>query len=195
MATGTITPALYLSGPGILYTAPLLTALPSNTPTAGLFPTAAFGGAWLPVGSTADGITFKDAVSTDNMEAAESYYPVRIITTGRAGTAEVGLQEINKTNLTKALNGGTVTSTGSAGTTLTQIDPPTVGAETRVMWGWQSEDNTVRFFAYQVLQTGSIDMKMTKGANPAALALTLSFELPPTGPVYSIFLAGTTRAA
>jgi hypothetical protein len=64
-----------------------------------------------------------------------------------------------------------------------------------VMWGWQSEDNTVRFFAYQVLQTGSVDMKMTKGASPAALSMTLSFELPPTGPVYSIFVAGVARGA
>ena len=31
MATGVITPGLYLSGPGILYSAPLLTALPSMT--------------------------------------------------------------------------------------------------------------------------------------------------------------------
>ncbi|MEP6651360.1 MAG: hypothetical protein ABJA74_15835, partial [Lapillicoccus sp.] len=93
-----------------------------------------------------------------------------------------------------ALNTGSATVTGATTTLLTEIVPPTVGAEIRSMWGWQSEDDTVRFIAYQALQTGSIGMKANKGANNAQLALDLKLEVATAG-VYRIQLAGAVRGA
>jgi hypothetical protein len=115
---------------------------------------------------------------------------------GTCGDLDVALAEWNKTNLTKALNGGTVTVTGTTTTTLTQIDPPDVGQETRIMVGWQSEDNTVRFIGRQALQTGDVSAGFRKGADNATMAIVWRFEKPSAGGApYSIYLAGATRGA
>lgn len=195
MATGLINAALYVTGPGILYTAPLLTAEPAHTVLANAFPVTPWPAAWAAVGSTADGWTFKDDISTANVAAAESYYPVKVITTGRAAGMDLVLQEISASNLKRGLNTSAATVTGATTTTLTQLQAPAVGAEVRSMWGWQSEDNTVRFIAYQALQTAGMGMKFTKGATPAQLTFALSLELGATGAPYSIYLAGAVRGA
>jgi hypothetical protein len=104
------------------------------------------------------------------------------------------LQEIVSSNLKLALNTGTATITGSGATLLTEIVPPTVGNEVRSMLGWQSEDNTVRFIAYQALQTGDISPKFSKGADNAKLGLEFKLEVATAG-VYIIQLAGAVRGA
>lgn len=194
MATGVVNSANYLTGPGILYTAPLLTAEPTSTVTGSVFGTTWT--TWLPVGSTADGWSFSDEITVENIEASETYYPVRRVTTGRAAEMTVVLQEYTISNLKRALNTGTVTTTGSGATMFNEIVPPAVGAEVRLMWGWQSEDNTVRFIAGQALQTGNIGTTFTKGATTASLSLTLGLELPPAVAFpYKIQTAGATRGA
>lgn len=193
MATAAINAAAYLTGPGIMYTAPLLTAEPTSTVAASVFGTTWT--TWVAVGSTADGWSFSDSIETEDIEAAESYYPVRTITTNRAAQMEITLQEIHASNLKLALNQTAATVTGSGATLLTEIQPPAVGGETRKMWGWQSEDNTVRFIAYQALQVGDIGVQFTKGSTPAQLSLELKLELPASGIPYKIQLAGATRGA
>jgi hypothetical protein len=192
VATGVITPAAYLTGPGILYSAPLLTAEPTSTVTASKFGTTWT--TWVAVGSTADGWSFSDSISTDDVEAAESYYPVRTITTKREAKMSLSLQEFTASNLKLALNTGTATITGAAATLLTEISPPTVGNEVRRMWGWQSENDDVRFIAYQALQVGDLGTKFTKGADNAELTFELKLEVAAAG-TYKIQLAGATRGA
>ena len=194
MATGAVNSALYLTGPGILYAAPLATAEATSTVTASAFATTAWA-SWVALGSTADGWSFKDQIKTDDVQAAESYYPVKTITTGRNATADFTLQEISASNVKKALNTTTATTTGTGATMLTEISPPSVGSEVRTMLGWQSEDNTVRWIIYQALQVGSMDIKFTKGATPAQLSLSFKLELPASGIPYKIQLAGATRGA
>lgn len=195
MATGAITPSLLLKGPGILYWAPLVTAEPVHTVTANAFPTTAWGGSWAPLGSTDAGSQFSDSLDTDNISVAESVYPQLTVATARTATWTVALAEWSKTNLQRALNGGTITSTGTTTTTLTQIDPPDVGQETKIMVGWQSEDNTVRFVGRQALQTGDVSAGFRKGADNATMAVVWRFEKPSAGGApYSIYLAGAARA-
>jgi hypothetical protein len=195
MATGAITPALLLKGPGILYWAPLATAEPVHTVTASAFATTAWGGSWAPLGSTDAGSQFADSLDTDNISVAESVYPQLTVATARTATWTVALAEWSKTNLQRALNGGTITSTGTTTTTLTQIDPPDVGQETKIMVGWQAEDNTVRFVGRQALQTGDVSAGFRKGADNATMAIVWRFEKPSAGGApYSIYLAGAGRA-
>lgn len=196
MATGTVTPALLLKGPGILWWAPLATAEPTRTVTASKFPTTPWGGSWSALGSTDTGSQFADSLNTDNIDVAESVYAQIIVGTERSATWTVALAEWNKTNLTKALNGGTVTVTGTTTTTLTQIDPPDVGQETRIMVGWQSEDDTVQFVGRQALQTGDVSAQFRKGATNATMSIVWRFEKPAAGGApYSIYLAGQARGA
>lgn len=195
MATGTVNPALLLNGPGILYLAPLGTAEPSNAVTAGKFSSAAFGGAWRAVGSTDSGSEFSDSIDTDQITVAESYYDVRVVTTGRTAMWKAELAEINISNLRAALNGGTSTVlSAAAGTEATRLAPPGVGGETRTMLGWQSEDDTVRLFGYQVLQVGELGLAFRKGADKATLSCEFRFEKP-AGDPWSIILAGAARVA
>lgn len=194
MATGAINPAAILSDPGILYYAPLTTALPSNTVTASKFSTSAWGGGWLPLGSTDAGSQFNYSISTDNIEVAESYDPVKIVTTGRTASWEFNLAEINKQNLKLALNGPTPVTTGSTTTTMTTIAPVAIGSEVRVMIGWQSTDDSVRFFGYQALQIGNIGLQFRKGATKSVIACEFRFEIPAAGgDPWTIYLAGATR--
>jgi hypothetical protein len=196
MATGAVNPALLLKGPGILYWAALATAEPAHTVTASAFPTTAWGGTWAPLGSTDSGSQWSDSLDTDNITVAESVYAQMIVGTARSATWTVSLAEWNKTNIQRALNGGTVTSTGTTTTTLTQIDPPDVGQEVRCMLGFQSEDNTLRFVARQCLQTGDVSAGFRKGADNATLAIVWRFEKPSSGAApYSLYLAGAARAA
>lgn len=195
MATATVNPALLLSGPGILYRATLGTAEPSMTVTAGKFSTAAWGGTWVALGATGEGSEFTDEIETEDMEVAESYYPVRVVTTGRSASWTTMLTEINLSNLRAALNGGTSTVvSATAGAEMTTLAPPTVGNETRAMLGWQSEDDTVRLIGYQVLQVGNLAVAFRKGADKAGLSMDWRFEKP-TGDPYKIFLAGASRVS
>lgn len=194
MATGTVNPAAYLRGPGILYSAPLTTALPSMTVAASKFPATAWAGSWVALGSTDDGTDFQHSVSTDNVEAAESFEPVQIVTTGREASISFSLNEINKANLKLALNGPTPVTTGTGVTTYTILAPPAVGAEVRTMVGWQSEDDTVRFIGYQSLQIGDIGFSAKKGTTKSLLACQFKFELPTAGGnPWELHLAGATR--
>lgn len=194
MATATVNPALILSGPGILYNAPLGTAVPAMTVAASKFPVTAWGGAWVPLGATDEGSEFSDSIETDNIEVAESYYPVKIVTTGREASWTTALAEINKTNVKTSINGGTITSSGTGATSLTEIEPPAIGAEVRTMLGWQSEDDTVRFVGFQVLQVGDLSVAFRKGADKATLAIEWKMEKPTASQPWKMYLAGADRA-
>lgn len=194
MATGVVNAANLLRGPGILYGAPLATAFPANTVTAHKFSSAAFGGAWVPMGATGEGSEFSDTLSAEAVEVAESYYAVQWVSTGRESTWTTALTEINKTNLKTALNGGTSTTTGTAGTELTEVSPPTIGSEVRMMIGWQSETDDVRFFGYQVLNVGGLGLAFRKGVDKATLSMEWRFEKPSATPPWVMYLSGTERA-
>ncbi len=196
MATAVVNPALLLRGPGILYTAPVGTAEPSHTVTAGKFPTAAWGGAWRPTGATDEGHEFSDSADFEGVTVAESYYNVDTVTTGREATWATALAEINRSNLMLALNGGTATVVSAlAGTEMTTLTPPNIGAEVRNMIGWQSEDDTVRLIGYSVVQVGNLGVAFRKGADKATLSVEWRFNKPATGDPYKIFLAGAGRVA
>lgn len=198
MATAVINSALYVSGPGILWVADLSAADPALDTTVvvgGKYPTTAPTG-FVPFGSTAKGFGFSDAIKTEDQMAAESYYPVFTATTGREATADVVAQEISKSTLLYALNAATsaAVTTGTTGTTATVITPAAPGQEVRRKWLWQSQNDDVRWLAYQALNIGSIDAKVDKGANAMQLTFKLKLELPPSQPVpYRIGLAGTVR--
>lgn len=194
MATGTVNAANLLRGPGILYWAPIGTALPSNTVTASKFGTAAWGSGWLPLGSTSEGSEFSDSLSVDPVEVAETHYAVSWASTGREASWSTMLAEINKTTLKAALNGGTSTTTGTGATSLTEVGPPPVGSEVRAMLGWQSENDDVRFIGYQCLNVGSLDLAFRKGADKATLTMEWRLEKPSSTEPWRLFLAGADRA-
>ena len=180
-------------GPGYLYWAPLASSLPSNTVAGSVF-TDAWPGAWLTLGVTANGHEFSSAIKVDPVEVEEYLEPVKWVTTGRETGIAFALAQIHATNMKRAINGGTITVTGSGATTLSKLSPPAVGAEVRAMIGWESTDNTERLVMYQCLQVGSLKIARRKGSDKATLDLEFKAEQPTAGgDPWNYWTAGTVR--
>ncbi|HEY5987040.1 MAG TPA: hypothetical protein VIV12_11795 [Streptosporangiaceae bacterium] len=180
------------TGPGYLYYAPLATALPANTVVGSVF-TDAWPGAWLPWGVTREGHEFQYSVDTDSIVAAEYFDPLVIVTTGRAAQIAFECMIISATTMKRALNGGTVTTSGAGTTLLTTVTPPAAGAETRQMVGWESNDGTERLVLEQAFNAGTLTIARKKGADNAGIDLEFHAELPSSGFPFQHYFAGAAR--
>ena len=187
-----VTPSL-LSDPGWLFWAPLASTLPTNTVAGSVF-TDVWPGAWLPLGATVEGSTLSYEINVEAMSVAELFDPVKYATTGRTGSIAFALANWSMSNLKRALNGGTITTTGSAGTTMNSYAFPTAGAEVRAMLGWESADSTVRVVVLQALSSGTIEMAFQKAPDFAQIPVTFNMELPSGGTQpFNVYTAGISR--
>lgn len=180
-------------GPGFLYWAPLGTAIPTNTVAGSVF-TDDWPAAWLLFGATDDGSEFSYKPSTDDVEVAEYYDPPAIVSTGREISITFDLAQVHMTNFKRALNGGTITTTGTGATALNKYTAPKVGQEIRGMIGWESQDSTERLIGYQCFQTGEVKISRKKGAAKATIPTEWRFEIPAGGEPFEYYTAGSTRA-
>jgi hypothetical protein len=192
MAPTAVAVPLVATDPGYLFWAPIGTAEPTHAVTSSVF-SDAWPGAWLPLGATDAGSTFGYQIDTDKIEAAEFFDPIRYVTTGRTGTMEFGLVSIHTNNIKRALNGGTITTTGTGATTMSTYTPPAPGSEVRCMIGWESLDNTERLIAYQCLSSGQVQLQRQKGSARAVLPFTLNMEIPASGNPFKHISAGVAR--
>lgn len=192
MPAAVLTPNL-LVDPGFLFWAPLGSTLPANTVTASKF-SDAWPAAWLPLGATVEGSTFSYEVSTEAMRVAELFDPVRYATTERTGSLAFALADWSLTNLKRALNGGTITTTGSGATAMNSYSLPTPGNEVRAMVGWESADASVRLVVLQALSSGTVETAFQKAPDFAQIPLTFNFEVPSgaTQP-FNYYTAGIAR--
>lgn len=192
MPNSTALPTL-LSDPGFLFWAPLGTAIPTHTVTGGVF-TDAWPVGFINLGATADGTDFSYNLTTAPVYAAEFLDPIKVATTARSGSMAFELMSSTAANLKKVLNGATTTVTGTTGSTLTKVTPPTPGAEVRAMIGWESLDATVRIIAYQCINSGAIKINFKKGPVQTTLPCIFEFEVPAGGQPFEAWTAGTARA-
>lgn len=147
---------------------------------------------WVLVGVTKDGNEFSYKPSTGNVEVAEYLVPLQIVTTSVELGWKFEISEFTAKNLAFGLNGGvTRTVSGTGATTLTELTPPVVGAETRVMIGWQSDDATERRVAMQCFNTGGISVAHKKGTDNATISVEFGLEQPAFGFPFREFYAGT----
>ena len=165
--------------PGNIYWAPLGTAITDPTPVASKLPV--LGAPWVALGYTDEGFSWSYAIGTENVEVAELLDPAAVITTSRTITATFSLAQINNANLKYALNGGTITATGTGATALSKLEAPALGAEVRAMIAWQSTDDTERLILKQVLQSGEVSIARRKGAAKALIPFTMTAEAPADG--------------
>ena len=120
--------------------------------------------------------------------------PVKYVEKSREGSIAFALASINASNLKRSLNGGTLTTTGTAGTTMTSYTPPAAGASTRCMIGWESLDSTERLVCYQTINTGEVSIQRRKGKDHAVIPVEFSLEIPSTAIPFKYITAGTARA-
>ena len=182
-----------LTDPGFLFRAPLGTAVPTNTVTAGVF-TDAWDTAWVPLGATENGSQFTYSSTVEALRVAEFFDPVQYATTERSGRFAFNLADYTLTNWNVALNGGTLTVvSGTGATTLTKYEPPAPGEEVRCMLGWESLDGTLRTVCYQTFQGGEVQSAYAKAPQLAVIPCQFNFEVPDTGVPFSMWAAGDER--
>jgi hypothetical protein len=178
---------LYYSDPGV--------AIPTNTVTGNKF-VVAVGGSWFLWGVTREGHVLGVDINTDGVEAAEYLENIINVTTSRDITVEADFMQVSGTMLKRVFNGGTLTSSGSAGTgdLLTTYRLPQIGAETRQQLFWESTDSTERWYAGQVFNGGTVNINRRKGADNASLPVTFTLEPDVNGDPFVWYGAGPTRA-
>jgi len=190
MAPTAIATPQVLTDPGYLFWAPLATVEPTHTSTASKF-SDAWPVGWVPLGATTDGTEFSYAIKVDQIEVAEFLDPIKIVTTERSGSITFNLTDFTAKRLQLALNGGaTMSSTGTAATTITTVSPPVPGSEARCMIGWEALDNTVRLIARQTLQSSEVKVLFAKSPKFSDIPCTFDFEVPPTLTPFSAYFAG-----
>lgn len=182
----------FSGGPGYLYEAALASSLPANTVAGSVF-TDAWPVAWNLLGITTNGSEFDYALTTAEILAAEYFDPLQVVTTARAASLKCALMQIHATNMSRAVNGGTIAVTGSGATQLNSFTPPAVGSEVRIMIGWESQDSTERLVFEQAFQVGSLAVVRDKGAAVATLPLEFHAEIPASGFPFRYWTAGSVR--
>lgn len=148
---------------------------------------------WFLGGVTREGTTFAYALETENIESAEYFDPLQIVTTSRTCQFRFDLMVVSATWFKRMMNGGTTSTTGSGATLLTSYTPPAPGAEVRCMLGWESQDNTERFVIEQAFQTGSLEIARNKGAANASYPVEFTAEVPTSNFIFRNFYAGAAR--
>jgi len=191
MANTTAVPLL-ATDPGYLFWAPLGSTPPANTVVGSVF-TDAWPVAWISLGATEEGSNFNWQTSTEPITVAEFLDPIRYIATGRTGSIAFALASIHAVNLKRALNGGTLTTTGIGATSMTTYVPPATGQEVRAMIGWESQDATERLVCFQCFNTGQVSIARRKGADNANIPVEFSLEQPATGMPFQYATAGVGR--
>jgi hypothetical protein len=176
-------PSALSLGPGTLYTAQLLSTEPSDLVTA-------WPAAWAALGYTHEGNDWSYQLNTEGVDVAEELDFVRIVPTGRVIQVKFVLAEITATNLSRALNGGTIV-TGSGFVT---YEPPAFGTEIRKMYGWQSDDGQERWVFRQCMSGGTVEMGRKKGAAKAGIAFELNLEKPTGVQPFKVIMASPARA-
>lgn len=178
--------------PGVLFWAPIGTAEPTHTVAGSVF-TDSWSGAWVALGATDSGSQFDWQTSFDKITVEELLDPIRYVATGREGSLAFALASIHATNMKRALNGGTITVTGTGATTMSSYTPPAAGAEVRCMIGWESLDSTERLVAYQCINTGKVSVQRRRGTNKAVIPVEFSLEIPTSGIPFKYVTAGVNR--
>lgn len=182
-----------LTGPGYLFRAPLGSALPTFAVSGSQF-TDAWPVAWVNLGATTDGSQFTNQITLSPIEVAEFYDAIKYETTARSSKIAFNLADYTLNNLSRALNGGTLTVVSGAGATqLSKLAPPPVGSETRCMIGWESVDSTVRMIGYQAINGATIQIDWKKAPNLASIPCEFNFEVPSGGDPYDFWTAGDVR--
>jgi len=168
-------------GPGLLKIGAVGATEPTDLTTA--WPVA-----WVDLGYTEEGHSFTASRSFEPVEVAEEIDPVRYEATGREMRVEFAAAEMTATNLSRALNGGTVTT----GTGLVTFEPPDPGAEVRLALGWEAKDKSERWVWRKCLSTGDIEIARRKAPDKATIPMSFMCEIVAGGgkPFKAIF-AGT----
>lgn len=154
---------------GAFLTAPFGTTLPTTLAD----PDAAF----VDHGYTSeDGVTFRDEKEVEDIEAWQSFYPVRKVVAAKTSGIETVLRQFNPDNAQLAFGGGAVDVSGGVAT----YTPPAPGelADISAIVDWQDGDYNFRLVVPKAIVTGEVETNLVR---TAAADLPIALEATPEG--------------
>jgi hypothetical protein len=155
---------------GSVHVAPVGTAGPADIETA-------LNASFIDLGFVSDdGIEITPGMDSADINAWQSFYPVRRIVTGR--TLEIGLTLLqwNEDSIALAFGGGSVSTTAGPPAYYTYTPPSPDEIDYRAMViEWQDDTKTYRLHIPKVLVTDTSSLSLNR-TDPAGLALTFSAQ-------------------
>jgi hypothetical protein len=193
--TFTIAKDVLAKGPGTLFWAPPLTALPDYTVSG----SSTYGGSstwtgWFQLNITIAGSVWSYDVKNEAIQAEEYLDDIDQADVGREAFVEFELMRMTATNLARLLNRPTPTISGSGATQNTTVRPPGLGAGLYCMIGWQATDDGERIVAENAYQIGGLKVNRRKGAKVASLNAQYKLFPNASGDPWRHDFAGNTRA-
>lgn len=161
---------------GSVHVAPAGTAVPTTA-------VVALDAAYIEVGYLSeDGVTFTDGAEVEDINAWQSFYPIRKIVTARSAGVEFVMKQWNEVTLKLAFGGGSIKR---GGTSTTYAPPGPSDLDTRalvVTWADGVNDYRLVFprglvsgeVETQLVRTSAADLPISFAATPNTSALTLS---------------------
>ena len=121
---------------------------------------------WINVGfTTADSLTFETTPTWEDVNAAQSDYPVKQVQTADGAAFQVDLQQWNRKNFQTVYGGGTFEEIGT-GTGIYKFTPPAIGevAETAALIRVREGSKTIIWVVPKCQQTEGVSTALNKGA-------------------------------
>jgi hypothetical protein len=157
-----------VAGSGNVYVGPLTTPEPNTevaTPDTD----------WVDLGyTTPDGVTFSLARTVTDIDAWQSFDPIRKIVSGIVTSLAFSLRQWNVENLPFALGGGVVTEESAGEYLFTPPDPSEID-ERSMLLRWIDNDKHYQLYVPKGIVTGTATFQMTRSD-----AVNLPVEFSPT---------------
>lgn len=157
-----------VGGDGRVYVAPAGTAVPTSA-------TASLPATWVDVGYISeDGVTFLGGSEQEDINAWQSYFPIRKLITARSAAVEFILRQWNGDTLKLAFGGGSVVT--DAGTTYYAAPAPGTVDPRAMIIEWEDGSETYRLVIPRGQVTGDVETQLVR---TAAADLPVSFAATP----------------
>lgn len=123
-----------------------------------------------------DGVTFTNGQDIEDIEAWQSFYPVRKVVTGKSTSVQFVMRQWNIENVQLAFGGGNV----DEGSGVAVYTPPEPGEldERALIVEWVDGADTYRLVLPRGLVTGEVESNVVRSA---AADLPISFDITPAG--------------
>lgn len=123
-----------------------------------------------------DGVTFTNGQEIEDINAWQSFYPIRKVVTAKNTSVQFVMRQWNAATVAFAFGGGTVDT--SAG--LATYEPPAPGEldERCLVVEWEDGDDTYRLVLPRGMVTGEVESNVVRSA---AADLPISFDITPSG--------------